>query len=72
MWNEIKEKAKFNLLNLYKRLAEEKNAIMKSIPSHDNGSNNQHLNLDIIFDQWKCINQLYIEHGFISIDSAGE
>lgn len=63
MWEEIKAKAKINLLYLYMNLAFEKDLI-----EHLKNSNHEHLSLDLVFNRWKCINELYIKHGFILID----
>lgn len=71
MWDEIKEKARLNLFNLYMYLALERCEIKKlndsiSLQSYD--SILQQPTPEIVFNRWKCINDLYIENGFISID----
>ncbi|XP_055317996.1 uncharacterized protein LOC129576655 [Sitodiplosis mosellana] len=67
MWHEIKDKAKLNLLKLYLYLAFDQIEILKNNEVAANGTD---FYLDqptpeIILNRWKCINDLYIENGFI-------
>ena len=71
MWNEIKDKAKFNLFKIYKFLCVEGNLIENSNNSNssqDTDFNHHNPTLDMVFNRWKLIIELYIEHGFILID----
>lgn len=68
MWREIRDKAKFNLLNLYYYLARDKVLLLNS-----NSASNFSQQLfyieqptpEIIGNRLKCINDLYLENGFI-------
>lgn len=70
MWTEIKEKAKLNLFKIYMYLALEKVEIEKLNEPHtsDATTDHQHLTPQVVFNRWKCINDLYLEHRFISIE----
>lgn len=71
MWNEISEKAKLHLFKLYMYLAVEKRQLKKlndSISIQNNDSNQEYPTPEIVFNRWKCINDLYVENGFISIN----
>lgn len=68
MWNEIKEKASLNLFNIYLYLAQDHIYIQKSYKSSKDRETDFYLNQptpEIILNRWKCINDIYIENGFI-------
>lgn len=74
MWKEIRDKAKFNLLNLYMYLASDKIALKESnsisSPNYVNTNDTylHHPTPETILNRWKCINDIYFENGFISMD----
>lgn len=67
MWQEIKEKAKFNLLNLYYYLALDQFSLAgdNPVPEDPNDFHIQQSTPQVILNRWKCIHDLYIENGFI-------
>lgn len=67
MWNEIREKAKFNLFYLYINLATDKNKIEYSNRLISPQDNYPRQTLDTVYNGWKCINEIYIENEFILI-----
>lgn len=68
MWNEIKEKASLNLFNLYLYLAQDQIQSAKiNTKSEDKGVDFYlaQPTPTIILNRWECINDIYIENGFI-------
>lgn len=67
MWHEIKEKTKFNLLKLYLYLAFDQIEMLKNdeFPASDKNFYLEQQPPKPILNRWKCINDVYIENGFI-------
>lgn len=73
MWSEIREKSKLSLITVYMYLASDKLALENdnSILAKNGTNSDSHLQRampETIANRWKCINDVYIENGFISND----
>lgn len=67
MWQEIKDKAKFDLLNLYYNLALDQFSLAgdNAVPEDPNDFPIERSTPEVILNRWKCIIDLYVQNGFI-------
>ncbi|KAJ6644273.1 hypothetical protein Bhyg_09240, partial [Pseudolycoriella hygida] len=70
MWDEIKRKAKLNLLKLYLYLAFDQIEILQANDGTASDVDRflEQLPPELILNRWKCINDLYIEHDLFGND----